>query len=115
MSRQSLTNLAIKAGVTVGAVYATWATLRRLEEKTANAALGKGKRFIILGGGFAGVAAAKVLGRLLPGDDNGEILLIDEDNYLLFTPMLTEAAGGELNTRDIVSPTRSLGGRIRFV
>lgn len=115
MSRQSLTHLAIKAGVTIGAVYATWATLRRLEEKTANAALGKGKRFIILGGGFAGVAAAKDLGRLLPGDDNGEILLIDEDNYLLFTPMLTEAAGGELNTRDIVSPTRSLGGRIRFV
>ncbi len=115
MSAHSLARSAIKTGVAVGAVYAIRATLRRLEEKSANAALGKGKRFLILGGGFAGVAAATKLAQLLPGNDNGEILLIDEDNYLLFTPMLTEAAGGELNTRDIVSPARSLGDRIRFV
>lgn len=115
MTLRRLSHTAVRLGAASGAVYATWKLLTRLEERAENAHVGEGKRIVILGGGFAGVAVAQELARLLPGEENGEILLIDEDNYLLFTPMLTEAAGGELQTRDIVSPARSLHPRIRFV
>ncbi len=40
---------------------------------------------------------------------------MDADNYLLFTPMLTEAAGGGIEPRHIVSPLRSLHSRVTFV
>ena len=115
MSNKSIMRSTIQAGIGVACIYAIWATLRRFEERAANVNLAKGKRFLILGGGFAGAAVAQELARLLPAQDNGEIVLVDENNYLLFTPMLTEAAGGELETRHIVSPLRSLEPRIRFV
>lgn len=115
MGLRKLSRSVVRVGAAAGAVYGMLQLLRRLEERAANAHLGEGKRFLILGGGFAGTAVAQELARLLPGESNGEICLIDEDNYLLFTPMLTEAAGGELQTGDIVSPMRSLDRRIRFV
>ena len=104
-----------RTGAGAACVYVTWSVLRRLEERTENASLLQGQRVLILGGGFAGAAVAQELARRLPGAENGEIVLIDEDNYLLFTPMLTEAAGGELETRHIVSPLRALEPRVRFV
>ncbi len=115
MTGTSRTRSTIQTSIALACVYGTWATLRRLEERTANADLARGKRFLVLGSGFAGAAVAQELARLLPGQGNGEILLIDEDNYLLFTPMLTEAAGGELELRHIVSPLRAMEPRIRFV
>ncbi len=114
MSLRRTTRSAAKVGVAIAMVYALRAALRRMEQRSANAGLAKGKRFLILGAGFAGAAVARELARLLPDKDNGEILLIDEDNYLLFTPMLTEAAGGELETSEIVSPVRLLGKRVSF-
>jgi NADH dehydrogenase len=75
----------------------------------------KGKTFIVIGAGFAGLAAASELARLLPDPNSGDILLIDEDNFLLFTPMLAEAAGGELDIRHIVRPVDNLSERIRFI
>lgn len=115
MSRRSFTRSAFQATAGLASICTVWLTLRRMEERTANAALGRGKRFLILGGGFAGAAVAQELARLLPDAGNGEISLIDQDNYLLFTPMLTEAAGGELETRHIVSPLRVLQPRVRFI
>lgn len=115
MSQKRYTRSALQATAGLLSLYTVWWALRRLEQRSANAALGRGKRFLILGGGFAGAAVAGELARLLPGADNGEITLVDRDNYLLFTPMLTEAAGGELETRHIVSPLRSLEPRVRFV
>jgi len=41
--------------------------------------------------------------------------LIDEDRYLLFTPMLTEVAGGEVEARHIVHPLHQLSKRIQFI
>lgn len=92
---------------------ANWQTAVRACQE--NAGVAKGKRILILGGGFAGTGAARELARLLPDAGNGEILLLNQDNFLLFTPMLTEAAGGELETSHIVSPLRSLEPRVRFV
>ncbi len=71
-------------------------------------------RIVILGAGFAGVHAARELARLLPGDEDGDITLVDQHNYLLFTPMLTELAGGQIEASHVVSAVRRLSPRIGF-
>jgi NADH dehydrogenase len=70
---------------------------------------------VILGAGFAGVQCARELARRLPSHQDGRITLVDRHNYLLFTPMLTEVAGGQVDTRHIVAAIRRLSRRIRFV
>jgi NADH dehydrogenase len=72
-------------------------------------------RVVILGAGFAGVYAGRELARLLPREEDCEITLVDQHNYFLFTPMLTEVVGGEVDTRDIVSAVRLLSPRVNFV
>jgi NADH dehydrogenase len=72
-------------------------------------------RIVILGAGFAGIYAAQALGKLLPHPVDGEITLIDENNFFVFTPMLTEVAGGELDPRHIVSAIRHFSPRINFM
>ena len=63
-------------------------------------------RILILGGGFAGMALAQRLEALLaPGE--ATVTLVSRDNYALFTPMLPEVCGGELEPRHIVSPLRA--------
>jgi NADH dehydrogenase len=64
-------------------------------------------RIVILGGGFAGLAVAQRLERLLrPGE--ADVAIISRDNYALFTPMLPEVSNGDLEARHIVSPLRGL-------
>jgi NADH:ubiquinone reductase (H+-translocating) len=101
----------------LGAVagYSAWYKLQERQEIQSYAGLAGNKTIVILGAGFGGMAVAEELARLLPDPGNGEIVLIDSKNYLLFTPMLAEAAGGELDTRHITSPVRRLPKRIRFV
>lgn len=70
-------------------------------------------RIVILGAGFAGTAAAQALCKHLPAHE-ASITLVDQHNYFLFTPMLTEAAAGEVDTRHIVNPIRQLSRRIHF-
>ncbi|HEY8285312.1 MAG TPA: NAD(P)/FAD-dependent oxidoreductase [Chloroflexota bacterium] len=69
---------------------------------------------VILGAGFGGVATARGLAKLLPKEGNATITLVDQNNFFLFTPMLTEVAGGELDTRHVVNPIRQLSPRVRF-
>ena len=64
--------------------------------------------------GFAGMHVAQELAKLLPAGEHGDITLIDQNNYLLFTPMLTEVAGGELDPQHIVASPRRLSPRINF-
>lgn len=80
-----------------------------------NHGLAKGKLFVVVGAGFAGLSVATELAKLLPESDNGKILLIDEDRFLLFTPMLTEVAGGEVEARHIVNPLHQVSKRIQFI
>src|SRR5690349_18392635 len=68
---------------------------------------------VILGAGFAGMHCARELARKLPQD--GKIIVVDRHNYLLFTPMLTEVAGGQVDTRHIVSAVRRLSPRVTFI
>src|ERR1700677_1414646 len=70
-----------------------------------------GRTFVIVGAGFAGVAVAAQLARLLPDPANGDIVLIDEDDFLLFTPMLTEVVGDEVDARHIIHPVKHVSER----
>lgn len=73
------------------------------------------RRIVILGGGFAGVYAARELARLLPREEDCDITVIDRNNFFLFTPMVTEVAGGEVDPRDIVTAIRLLSPRVAFI
>jgi NADH dehydrogenase len=64
-------------------------------------------RVVILGGGFAGVFAARRLERLL-GPDQLQLTVVNRDNFFLFTPMLHEVAASDLDVTHIVSPVRKL-------
>ncbi|MBT8215580.1 MAG: NAD(P)/FAD-dependent oxidoreductase [Acidimicrobiia bacterium] len=57
---------------------------------------------VIVGGGYAGVEVARALG------DRADVTLISDDNFLLFTPMLAEVAGADIDPRHIVAPLRQL-------
>ena len=64
-------------------------------------------RIVILGGGFAGLAVAQRLERLLRKGEC-DVVIVSRDNYALFTPMLPEVSNGDLEPRHIVSPLRGL-------
>ena len=71
-------------------------------------------RIVILGGGFGGLSAARELERLLAGDPNVEITLVNRENFFLFTPMLHEVAASDLDLATIVSPLRRMLKRTRL-
>src|SRR5579864_5301735 len=66
------------------------------------------KRILILGGGFAGAYAALELEKRLAGKPDIEIALVSRENFLLFTPMLHEVAGSDVEVTDIVQPLRKM-------
>jgi NADH dehydrogenase len=70
---------------------------------------------VILGAGFAGLQVARELARLLPREEDGRITLVDQNNFMLFTPMLTEVAGGEVPADHVVSAVRRLSPRVTFL
>lgn len=59
---------------------------------------------VIVGGGFAGLNAAKVLGRT----PEVEITLIDRNNHHLFQPLLYQVATAGLSPADIAAPIRNI-------
>jgi NADH:ubiquinone reductase (H+-translocating) len=62
---------------------------------------------VIAGGGFAGAAAARKLERLLPRQ-SARLVLVNDVNFLLYTPFLPEAAAGTLEPRHVVTPLRDI-------
>lgn len=72
------------------------------------------KRILVLGGGFAGVGCVRRLESYFMHDDNIEIVLVSEDNFLLFTPMLPQVASGMIETRHVVIPIRTLTKKTKF-
>lgn len=69
---------------------------------------GKKTRIVILGSGFAGIYAALELEKRLAKAHDIDVILIDRQNFFLFTPMLHEVAASDLDINDIVSPIREL-------
>jgi NADH dehydrogenase len=71
------------------------------------------KRILILGGGFAGAYAALHLEKRLARAPDVEVALVSKENFVLFTPMLHEVAGGDVAVTDIVQPLRKMLRRTR--
>ncbi len=90
---------------------------RILREKLLSNTLLQGSRFrhtervawnvVITGGGFAGMSAARELERLLPAQ-SARLVLVNDVNFLLYTPFLPEAAAGTLEPRHVVTPLRDI-------
>lgn len=68
-------------------------------------------RVVIIGGGFAGLLAAKQLGNR----DGIEVTLLDRRNFHLFQPLLYQVAMAGLSPADIAAPIRSLLSRYRNI
>ncbi|HXN01904.1 MAG TPA: NAD(P)/FAD-dependent oxidoreductase [Candidatus Dormibacteraeota bacterium] len=70
------------------------------------------KRIVIVGAGFGGLACA----RKLDGEPV-DVILLDQHNYHLFTPLLYQVATGLLNPSDIAYPLRTIfrnSANVRF-
>jgi len=70
--------------------------------------MGTGHRVVIVGGGFGGLYAAKILGRAPV-----EVTLIDRRNFHLFQPLLYQVATGALSPGEIASPRAPVVGANR--
>jgi NADH dehydrogenase len=56
---------------------------------------------LVVGGGFAGAYVARLLGRR-------RCTIVNPDNFMLYTPLLPEAAAGTLEPRHVVVPLRQM-------
>src|SRR5260221_7215537 len=61
------------------------------------------KRIVIVGAGFAGIAAARALKRC-----NADVVLIDRRNHHIFQPLLYQVATAVLAPSEIAAPIRQL-------
>ena len=72
------------------------------------------KRIVIVGAGFGGLEATADLDRMFRGDAGVEIILISDQNYLLFTPLLPQIASSLTDPRHIVQAVREIRGKRKF-
>jgi NADH dehydrogenase len=63
---------------------------------------------LILGGGFAGSSVARLLGRR-------GATVVSPENFMLYTPLLPEAASGTLEPRHVVVPLRMMAPRAELL
>ncbi len=76
----------------------------------ADAPKSERKRVVIVGGGFAGLAAAHALRRT-----DAEVVLIDRRNHHIFQPLLYQVATAVLSPAEIAAPIRQLEAKQRNV
>ncbi len=76
--------------------------------ETANSI--KRKRIVIVGAGFGGVYAFRRLHRYFHRNPLIELVLVNPQNYFLFTPLLHEVATGGVEPGHIVEPLREVLG-----
>src|SRR6476661_7495770 len=62
---------------------------------------------VIVGGGFGGAMAARELEKAMPRQ-SARLSLVNDVNYMLYTPFLPEAAAGTLEPRHVVTPLREI-------
>ena len=72
------------------------------------------KRIVVLGGGFAGAGCVRKLESYFRNDEEIEIVLISEDNFILSTPMLPQVASGMAEARHIITPIRGICKKTMF-
>jgi NADH dehydrogenase len=111
---RSATRTALAAGGAIGGALLAWRAWKQNDLRRKNREIQGRQQIVIIGAGFAGVNVAQELTRLLGAGPEVRITLVDQNNFLLFTPMLSEVAGGELDARHVVASPRRLSPRIRF-
>lgn len=72
-------------------------------------------RVVIVGGGFGGLSAARLLDRLIARGLRADVTLISDSNFLLFTPMLAGVAASELEARHVSAPVRAALSQVAFL
>jgi|AmaraimetFIIA100_FD_contig_121_74842_length_2528_multi_6_in_0_out_0_2 NADH dehydrogenase len=70
------------------------------------------KNLLIVGGGFAGTKAAKMLIHTLPQD--WALTLITQENFITFNPLLAEVVGASILPGDVVAPHRVMNHCTQF-
>ena len=88
--------------------FCIWVQLLVARAARAKVPGGKVVRVVIVGGGFAGVYAARALEEILGDRRDVEISLISRENHFVFQPILPEVISGTIGILDIVSPLRRL-------
>ena len=73
------------------------------QPRAAESRAGERPRVVIIGGGFAGIAAAHALRKV-----DADVLLIDRRNHHIFQPLLYQVATSILAPADIAIPIRQL-------
>jgi NADH dehydrogenase len=71
------------------------------------------RSIVVIGGGFAGTTLVRALERVLPPDR--ELVLVSEESYTTFNPMLAEVVGASVFPEHVVAPIRPMLRRCRFV
>ncbi|MBJ7449102.1 MAG: NAD(P)/FAD-dependent oxidoreductase [Parachlamydiales bacterium] len=66
-------------------------------------------KIVIIGAGFGGLKAAKLLGK----KNVGQVVLIDKTNHHLFQPLLYQVASAALSPTDIAAPIREILSQYR--
>lgn len=61
---------------------------------------------VIVGAGFAGTTLARALERRLP--DGWQVVLVSEESYTTFNPMLAEVVGASVFPEHVVAPVRQM-------
>lgn len=79
--------------------------------------IGKNQKLIvIIGGGFAGTTLLKSLVKRVPSGH--EVVLISEESYTTFNPMLPEVVGASIFPEQVVAPIRTMfkpSTKVRFI
>jgi NADH dehydrogenase len=78
--------------------------------KTEHMSASNGHRVVVVGGGFGGLQAVKMLAR-----SEIDVTLIDRNNYHLFQPLNYQVATGSLSPGEIAVPLRQIFRRDRRV
>ncbi len=63
----------------------------------------KRPRIVIIGGGFAGVAAARAMRKC-----DADIVLVDRRNHHIFQPLLYQVATAVLSPAEVAAPIRQI-------
>ena len=67
---------------------------------------------VVIGGGFAGTRVAKRLEKQIPPD--WHVVLISDENFMIYTPLLCEVAGASLLPGHALAPIRKMIRRTRY-
>jgi len=70
----------------------------------------KQQRIVVVGGGFAGVAAAKALRHC-----DADVIVIDRRNHHIFQPLLYQVATAVLASSEVAAPIRQLAAKQKNV